>query len=168
MKKREKWAIIDVVEVIKGTSVEKVMKCYDFKSWERDEILNIENNTNLTLNEFRWDYVRGTLEITDETFSDIGYMVKDLIEDIKMGYHRISDKDILMDIENSDKVNNLYNDAKEMKFEYIPYRDYETNEICAIEIYYDDNELSYSEKEREIQELFTYLELKDGQALIVK
>ena len=166
MKNREIWLMVDVKDVVKNVEVEKALKCYDFKAWEREEILNLKNNTELSLNEFRWDYVRGTLEITDSNFKDIGIMVKDLIEDIKMGYHRISDDEILKDIENSNNINSILDNAEEMKFEYIPYRDYETGRVSTIAIYYD-KECTYEEKEKEINEICEYLNLNVGQVNIV-
>lgn len=159
MEKREIRAIINIEDVIKNTDVSKVLRCYDFKQWEQEEILSLNNDTNMSLNEFRWEYVRGTLELTDSNFLDIGFMVKDLIEDIKMGYHNVSDDLVIKDIENSEKVHEMYNDLSVMAFEYEPLRNYETQKITHIEIYYREGLIPESKKEEEITELLTYLEL---------
>lgn len=159
MKKREIWAIIKVEDVLKYTSVNKVMKCYDLKPWEKKEILSLENSTNKSLNEFRWEYVSGTLELTNDCFSDVGYLVKDLIEDIKMGYHKVSDDIIDLDVEQMDKVNNYFDEVKILNFEYEPLRDYCTNKITYVEIYYNNDDISDEIKSKEINELISFLEL---------
>lgn len=159
MEKREIWAIIKVEDVLKHTSVEKVMKCYDLKSWEKEEILSLKNSTNKSLNEFRWEYVSGTLELTNDCFADMGYLVKDLIEDIKMGYHRVSDDIIDLDVEQMDKLNDYFDEVKMLNFEYEPLRDYNTNKVTHIEIYYRNNTVSDEVKSAEINELISFLEL---------
>lgn len=160
MEKREIWAIINVEDVIRNTNVEKVMACYDFKQWEKDEIKSLSNTSNESLNEFRWKYVAETLEITNKCFSDVGYLVKDLIEDIKMGYHKVSEDLINLDIEQMDKVNSYFDEIEILNFEYKPLRDYETNNITSIEIFYMENDnISEEVKNREIEELIAALEL---------
>lgn len=168
MNKKELWAIINVNDVVRNTDVEKVLKCYDFKTWEKEEILNVKNDTDLSLNEFRWNYIKETLEITDSRLNEVGCMVRDLIDDIKMGYHRLSDEDILKDIENDYEISNIYDKAKGMHFEYQPFRDYETCNISMLHIYFDCDDLSFDEKKAEIEELISYLQLDNGQALLLK
>ena len=159
MEKREIWAIIKVEDVLKYTNVEKVMKCYDLKVWEKQEILSLKNSTNKSLNEFRWEYLSGTLELTNECFSDVGYLVKDLIEDVKMGYHRVSDDIIDLDVERMDELNNYFDEVEILNFEYEPLRDYNTNKITHNEIYYSNNKISDEVKSDEINELISFLEL---------
>lgn len=159
MKKREIWAIIKVEDVVKHTDVNKVMKCYDLKMWEKQEILALKNSTYKSLNEFRWEYISGTLELTNDCFSDVGYLVKDLIEDIKMGYHKVSDDIINLDVEEMDKLNNYFDKIEIANFEYEPLRDYHTNKITHIEIYYDRDDISNDVKCNEINELIEFLEL---------
>ena len=162
MKKRETWAIIDIKDIVKNTDVRKVLRCYDFKPWENNELMSLKNNTNLSVNEFRWEQARGTLEITNEEFRDIGIMARDLIDDIKMGFHKIEEDNITYDIANKDSFNEGNFDTKIMNFEYIPYRDYENNYISVIEIYFDNKDVTKETKKAELKELFSYLGLKAG------
>ena len=157
MNKKEIWAVIDIEDVIRGTDVIKVMNCYDFKLWEREEMMALPNASSKSLNEFRWEYVRETLEITNEKYNDIGLMVLDLIADIKMGFHRISEDLVLEDIENSYTLNNTYNNVSAMSFEYLPLRDYATGDIKQIEIYYEGSSLDIEKKVDEVNEILEFL-----------
>lgn len=156
MNEKEIWAIISVDDVLKNTEVEKVLNCYDFADWEISEMMALENNTGLSLNEFRWKYTRETLEITNESLCEEGLMVRDLIEDIKMGYHKYSESEI-----NEGNV-------ETMNFEFDLYRDFETSKVSMIHIYYYDTTIDYDKKLKEVTELLTFLNLKKGQACLIK
>lgn len=156
MNSREIWAIINVVDVLKNTDVEKVLNCYDFENWEISELMSLKNNTDLSLNEFRWKYARETLEITDGSLCEEGLMVRDLIEDIKMGYYKYRETNL--DEDNLDALG----------FEFDLYRDFETSKISMIHIYYDDSNIDYERKVKEIDELISFLNLNKGQACLIR
>lgn len=159
MNKKEILSVISVGDVIKKTDVRKVMRCYDFQEWEVKELLSLQNNTIKSINEFRWEYVRGTLMINNDIFADMGVLVRDLIDDIKMGYHRVSNDVIYADINNKESVTLELDNIKPMNFEYKPLVDYRTNRITHIEISYEKGKIGLREKKREIKELLNYLDL---------
>lgn len=159
MNNKEILLNISVGDVVKKTNVAKVMRCYDFKKWEVDELFLLENNTSKSLNEFRWEYVKETLMINNSIFNDMGILVRDLIDDVKMGYHRLSSELIYSDIANKDNITENLNSVTSMKFEYKPLIDYRTGMISHIEIYYAKGTVGAVEKKREIRELLSYLEL---------
>lgn len=150
MNNKEIWAIISIDEVLKYTEVEKVIGCYDFEQWEIDELMKLQNNTSLSLNEFRWMYLKETLEITDCTLSEEGFMVRDLIDDFKMGYNE------------SGKCDNL----AIKHFEYELYRDFETLKINNICIYYYNDDIDFEMKKNEVLDLISYLGLNNGQVCL--
>lgn len=151
--------IIDVKDVIRNTPIEKVARCYDFKKCEIDEIVSLKNKTDLTLNEFRWGEVRDILEIVNDKFKDMGIIVKELIEDIQMGYHRLSDEDISYDIEHKFEINDIYEAANPMRFNFDVIRDCGTNSITRVCVYFDDDNLTDTEMFEEFKEILEYLEL---------
>lgn len=156
MNNKELWAIINISEVLKNTEVEKVLNCYDFAEWEINELMSLKNDTELSLNEFRWKYIRETLEITDEDLCEEGLMVRDLIEDIKMGYHKYEEYMLKGHV------------MKEMNFEFELYRDFETSKISIIHIYYEDTNISSEEKRKEIDELLSFLNLDKKTNILCK
>lgn len=175
MNNKELWAVLKVKDVVEKTEIEKVLKCYDFKKWEVEELLSIKCEDEISLNAFRWNYARETLAITDESMTEVGFMVRDLIEDIKMGYYILSNQEffeyqieVLSDIQLSNK-NRFEDKVKEMNFDFELFRDFNTSEISLIHIYYnEDVDLSYDDKKNEITTLLDYLNLKDGQTIEIK
>lgn len=156
MNNKELWAVINVADVLRNTEVEKVLNCYDFKDWEIKELMSLENDTELGLNEFRWKYIRETLQITDVDLCEEGLMVRDLIEDIKMGYNKYDEYMV-----NDEPI-------KEMNFDFELYRDFETSKISVIHIYYDNPNITYEEKMEEIEELMSFLNLSKREACLVR
>lgn len=156
MNNKELWAVINVVDVLRNTEVEKVLNCYDFKEWEIQELMSLENDTELSLNEFRWKYIRETLEITDIDLCEEGLMVRDLIEDIKMGYNKYDEYMV-----NDEPI-------KEMNFDFELYRDFETSKVSVIHIYYDNPNITYEKKVEEIEELMSFLNLSKREACLVR
>lgn len=159
MNNKEIVSIISVEDVIKKTDVRKVMRCYDFQKWEVDELLSLNNDTPKSINEFRWEYVRGTLMINNDIFTDMGILVRDLIDDIKMGYHRVGNQIIYDDVNNKNDITSNFDNIESMKFEYKPLTDYRTGRITHIEISYEKNKVNAREKKKEIKELLNYLDL---------
>ena len=152
----QKQILISVENLIQKTSIDKIMKCYDFKKWEVEEVLSLENTSECSLNEFRWNYVLETLQLT-QNISDIGQIAIDLIGDIQMGYHKVPHNVIYADIEGDDEALSKY-DFDSLKFGFKPLVNKDTGKLEYIELFYM-NDIDGALIDSEIKEVLEYLEI---------
>lgn len=149
---------LSIEDILENVDVERVARSFNLKSWEVEELLNLENTSEWSLNKFRLINLYETLKEMNPALSDIGLMIRDVLEDVLMGYDEI-DSSVLQEEVDNELTEATY-DLKTKHFDFELLTEMWSGEIKCIHVFHDKNcSLSEEAKQEEYNKILSFFGL---------